>query len=383
MAVSRLMMRAAGRTSRSTPSASPQTYAWSTGRGIGPLTRSASSTYSSAEPTYGSWRSGGQERANAWSTTRPVMTSPQRKRVSSPGVSIARWAAASRAPDARGARLLHETWPRRTPRQPPVPPPLRRLLLLLDLELDDVRAPPVVAQEVLHEVLRPQPEPVVAHVAEPVALAGEDEEVEALVRLDQSVDHAERARRMDVVVDVARGQQQAALQVLRQVRVLRDVVLEPDVALVVHHFLHAVVRLGPPAVVHVVVVVPRGGDGDLEEVRVDQHRGRGHEAAARVAVDADALDVDERVPVRELLDRDLLVGQSVVAEVAVPVVVVPLRPGRVAAAVPDRDHDEAELRERGLEPVRVERLRDRLRLRARVDVRDDRVLPVRVEVERL
>src|SRR5690606_32673800 len=110
------------------------------------------------------------------------------------------WSSSRSGEGRTRAGRAFENLRRRAPRQPPVLPPLRRLLLLLDLELDDVRAPPVVAQQVLHEVLRPQPEPVVAHVAEPVALAGEDEEVEALVRLDQRLGHAERARRVDVVV---------------------------------------------------------------------------------------------------------------------------------------------------------------------------------------
>ncbi len=86
---------------------------------------------------------------------------------------------------------------------------------------------------------------------------------------------------------------------------------------------------------------------------------------------------------RQLLDGGLLVGQAVVAQVAVAVVVVPLAARRRAAAVAHLDDDEAELRE----PVRVgrraERLADRLGLRARVDVGDDRVLLLRVEVVRL
>ena len=56
----------------------------------------------------------------------------------------------------------------------------------------------------------------------------------------------------------------------------------------------------------------------------------------------------------ELLDRRLLVGQAVVAQVAVAVVVVPLRAVRVAAAVADLDHDEAELRERDVLALRRE-----------------------------
>ena len=72
---------------------------------------------------------------------------------------------------------------------------------------------------------------------------------------------------------------------------------------------------------------------------------------------------------RELLDGGLLVGEPVVAQVAIAVVVIPLRALRVAAAVAHLDHDEAELRERHVVAARGERLGDALGLRSRIDVR--------------
>ena len=92
--------------------------------------------------------------------------------------------------------------------------------------------------------------------------------------------------------------------------------------------------------------LPDSDDATLKKSGIDEHRRRRHEAAAGVSPDADAIDVDERVALRQLLDRRLLVGEAVVAQVAVAVVVVPLRPLRVAAAVADLDDDEAELGER-------------------------------------
>ena len=191
-------------------------------------------------------------------------------------------------------------------------------------------------EQVPREVVAAQPVHVARHRLERVAHAGQHEHVEALVRLDQRIGQAIRVRRVHVVVDVAGDQHQVALQVLRQLRVLLDVVLEGDLAVLLD-FLDAVVLLAPAVVVDVVLVVARLGPCHLEEVRIDEHRRRGHEAAAGVAPDADAIDVDERMPLGELLDRRLLVGQPVVAQVAVAVVVVPLRPLRMAAAVADLD----------------------------------------------
>jgi hypothetical protein len=53
--------------------------------------------------------------------------------------------------------------------------------------------------------------------------------------------------------------------------------------------------------------LPAPGDADMEEVGVPQHGRRRGEAAAGVAVDADAGEVDPRVAFGELPhDRDLV-----------------------------------------------------------------------------
>ena len=118
--------------------------------------------------------------------------------------------------------------------------------------------------------------------------------------------------------------------------------------------------------------LPDSDQPDLEEVGIHEHRRRRHEAAARVAPDPDFVDVDERVAGGELLDGGLLVREAVVAQVAVAVVVVPLRPLRMAAAVADLDDDEPELRERDVVAARIEVLRHAFGLRTRIDVGDDR-----------
>ncbi len=121
----------------------------------------------------------------------------------------------------------------------------------------------------------------------------------------------------------------------------------------------------------------------LEEVGIDEHRRRRHEAAARVAPDADAVDVDVGMAPRQLFDCRLLVGEAVVAQVAIAVVVVPLRARRVPAAIAHLDHHEAELRQRDVVVARVERLGHALGLRPGIDVGDDRILLLLVEVEGL
>src|SRR5262245_50968621 len=101
-----------------------------------------------------------------------------------------------------------------------------------------------------------------------------------------------------------------------------------------------------------------------------------------MAVDADAVDVDERIAAGQLLDGGLLIRQTVIAQVAVAVVVIPLRSLRIAAAIADLYDNEAELRESDPVISRRERLGHALGLRAGIDEGYDRIFPIRVEIER-
>ena len=62
-------------------------------------------------------------------------------------------------------------------------------------------------------------------------------------------------------------------------------------------------------------------------------------------VDSDPLKVDERIPCPKLLDGVFLVLQTIVTQVAVTVVVIPLGAVRVASAVAHGNHYDTELGE--------------------------------------
>ena len=146
----------------------------------------------------------------------------------------------------------------------------------------------------------------------------------------------------------------------------------------------AVVALGPIVLVRSVVVVAGFADADLEEVRIEEHRGGGGIAPARMAPDAGAIQVDPRILRRQRLHPRDLVGQGVVDHVAVVRVLEGLAaPGRAHAV--DGDDYKAEFRQRLVVDLRAgEGARaHRAGLRAGIDVVDDRVLLVRIEVGRL
>jgi len=140
----------------------------------------------------------------------------------------------------------------------------------------------------------------------------------------------------------------------------------------------------PPAVVDVVFVVSGAGNCNLEEVRVLQDGGRGHESAARVAVNAHAGNIYERMAGGQLLYGVFLVFQPVIAQVAVTKVMVPFGAVGMASAVAHRDNNESHLGQavqtvHGAAPA----LAGAFYLRAGIYVCDDGVFAFRVKIKRL
>ena len=97
---------------------------------------------------------------------------------------------------------------------------------------------------------------------------------------------------------------------------------------------------------------------------------------------ADAIDIDERVTARQLLDDGNVIRQAVVAKVAVVVVVECLAAKRRAEVI-DLHHDEPQLRDgRRLAGGFVIPRAHRANLRAGIDVRDDRIATRGVQIRR-
>ena len=175
-----------------------------------------------------------------------------------------------------------------------------------------------------------------------MALAGEQDIFETLVGADQRIRDTDGVGRVDIVVHVTVDQHQVTLEAGGQFLVRLDAVDERSVCLV-DLFEDAVVLFAPPAVVDAVVMVAGAGNGRFEEVRILQDGRRGHEAAAGVAMNADAVQVDPLVACAQLLDGIFLVFQTIVAQVSVAVVVIPLGAVGMAAAVAHRNHNHAQL----------------------------------------
>src|SRR5207342_1323930 len=91
--------------------------------------------------------------------------------------------------------------------------------------------------------------------------------------------------------------------------------------------------LRPVVFVVAVIVVAAFADADLEEIRIREHRIRRRIATARMPPYADAVQVDPWIARAELSQRGDLVGERVVADVAIECIVECLRAPRRAQAV--------------------------------------------------
>src|SRR6185312_3788503 len=205
--------------------------------------------------------------------------------------------------------------------------------------------------------------------------------VEILVRLDQRLYHEQGALRRYVVVHRAVGEHEMALE-LRREQLIRLIVVVGLAILVLDQ--QPLVHLAPVVLVVAIIVVAALGPTDLEEPRITEHRVRGRIAPAGMSPDADAREVHPRIGGTELVERGDLVGQRVVAHLAVPQALECRRAVRRAHAV-DGDHDEAELSQRLIVAVRGGEVECShwADLRTWIHVIDDRIAFTGIEVGRL
>ena len=174
------------------------------------------------------------------------------------------------------------------------------------------------------------------------------------------------------------GQQQVALQIPGYQLVGLIVIIRGAAGL---GFQQALPFLGPIVFIFAIVVVAGLGDTDLEEIGVVEHGAGSGIAAAGVAVDAGAVDVDPREALRQLAHAGNLIRERVVAEIAEVGFVEFLTAPRRAHAI-DFHHDEAEFGQRlAIGARRGETATPHAPgLRPRVNMVDDGILPGGVEV---
>ena len=103
-----------------------------------------------------------------------------------------------------------------------------------------------------------------------------------------------------------------------------------------------------------------------------------------MSVDTDPVDVDKRKASGQLLHRRLVVGQRIVAHVAVTIVVVPLGTAGMASTLTDGDHDETGLCQTVSTHAHTgKRIIDSLYLRPRIYIVDNRIDLGGIEIKRL
>src|SRR4051812_8624485 len=93
------------------------------------------------------------------------------------------------------------------------------------------------------------------------------------------------------------------------------------------------VLLTPPAIVNTVIVIAGRGNGNFVKVGIDQHRSRAHKSSTRMSIDPYPIDINKRIAIGQLLHHSLSVGQSIIAEVTISIIMIPFAPARYTTTV--------------------------------------------------
>ena len=103
-----------------------------------------------------------------------------------------------------------------------------------------------------------------------------------------------------------------------------------------------------------------------------------------MAVDAYPIDIDKLITGCQLLYSGLVVGQRIIPQVSVPIIVIPFRTAGVSTTLTDRYDDKASLGQTvGTHAHPCERIVHSLNLRSGIYIIDDRIYLRRIEVKRL
>src|ERR1700735_783950 len=120
-------------------------------------------------------------------------------------------------------------------------------------------------------------------------LVGKQEEIEILVGFDERVDDKEGVVGRDVVVHGAVGKQEVAFQIFGHVLIGLVVVVGGAVR-IFHE--QALVAFAPVVFILAIIVVARLGNSHLEKIGITKHGVGSGVAAAGMAVDSSAVDID-------------------------------------------------------------------------------------------
>ena len=205
-----------------------------------------------------------------------------------------------------------------------------------------------------------------------VRAIGRDNQIERFVGLDQFVHQLNGHGRVHVVVHVTVHQQEMPPQV-RRIRLVRR---RGKIVIAAPHRIagqQPLVFLRPVDVVAAIVMIAGTRHRNLEELgELEDGIGAG-ETTARMSKNAHAVQIDEPVARAQLFDRRNVIGQPVVGEVAIVIVVERLRAAWRPQMIDLYDHETQFGQRKGLTTVLERPRAHRSNLRTGIDVRDDRI----------
>lgn len=153
-----------------------------------------------------------------------------------------------------------------------------------------------------------------------VILARENEHVEPFTLAYECVGHTVGTRRGHILVYISCDEQKTPPEVGCKFHIGGGLAAERRFACnAVSDLVYAMERLGPPLYVDIIIVVTRCGDSDFVEVGIREHSSDSLERSARVSVYAYTVKIDKRIPTGQLLDGVTVIGQRIVAQIAVAI----------------------------------------------------------------
>ena len=119
------------------------------------------------------------------------------------------------------------------------------------------------------------------------------------------------------------------------------------------------------------------------EIRICQNRGCSHKTTPGMSVNTHPFQINKRISVSQLFDHELTIRQSIIPQISIPETMVIPSPGKTTAPKTDINHDKTQLSQRLVSIIiQRERLWNKILLRPRVHVYDNRVLPCRIHIKR-
>ena len=143
------------------------------------------------------------------------------------------------------------------------------------------------------------------------------------------------------------------------------------------------ISLTPPFRIYIIIMITGCGNRNFIEIRIRQNRCCSHKTTSGMSVNPHPIQINKRISISQLFDHELAIRQSIIPQISIPETVIISSPGKTTTPKADIHHDKTQLSQRLVSIIiQRERLWNKILLRSRIHVHDNRVLPCRIHIKR-